>query len=55
MSNNILIVESRYYNEISDLLLDAVIEEINNNEFNYNKIEVLPQMDLLNNLIVNPL
>ena len=46
MSNNILIVESRYYNEISDLLLDAVIEEINTNEFNYNKIEVLGALEI---------
>ena len=28
MSKNILIVESRYYDDIADLLLDAVIEEI---------------------------
>ena len=46
MSKNILIVESRYYDDIADLLLDAVIEEINKNEFNYNKIEVFGALEI---------
>ena len=46
MSKNILIVESRYYDDIADLLLDAVIEEIKKNEFNYNKIEVFGALEI---------
>ena len=46
MSKNILIVESRYYDDIADLLIDAVIEEIKKNEFNYNKIEVFGALEI---------
>ena len=40
MSNNILIVESRYYKDIASMLLDAAISEINKYKYQYKTIDV---------------
>ena len=46
MSIKVLIVESRYYEDISNLLLDATIEELTINKIKFEKIEVLGALEI---------
>ena len=46
MSIKVLIVESRYYEDVSNLLLDASIEELTNNKIKFEKIEVLGALEI---------
>ena len=46
MSIKVLIVESRYYEDVSNLLLDASIEELTNNKIKFDKIEVLGALEI---------
>ena len=46
MSKNILIVESRYYEEIAAMLFDAVCDELKVSNFNYKTIEVLGALEI---------
>ena len=46
MSIKVLIVESRYYEDISNLLLDATIEELNINKIKFEKIDVLGALEI---------
>ena len=46
MSIKVLIVESRYYEDVSNLLLDASIEELTNNKITFDKIEVLGALEI---------
>ena len=41
MSKKVLIVESRYYEDISNLLLEATIEQLNVYNVKFEKMEVL--------------
>ena len=46
MAKNILIVESRYYEDIAEMLLDAAVDEINKYKYNYKTIEVLGALEI---------
>ena len=46
MSIKVLIVESRYYEDISNLLLDATIEELTINKIKFEKIDVLGALEI---------
>ena len=46
MSIKVLIVESRYYEDISNLLLDATIEELTINKIKFEKIKVLGALEI---------
>ena len=46
MSKNILIVESRYYEDVAEMLFDAVCYELKENNFNYKTIEVLGALEI---------
>ena len=46
MSKNILIVESRYYDDIAEMLIDAVYNELKEYNFNYKTIEVLGALEI---------
>ena len=46
MSKNILIVESRYYEDIAEMLFDAVCDELREYNFNYKNIEVLGALEI---------
>ena len=46
MSIKVLIVESRYYEDISNLLLDATIEELTINKIKFEKIGVLGALEI---------
>ena len=46
MSKNILIVESRYYEDIAEMLFDAVSNELREYNFNYKTIEVLGALEI---------
>ena len=46
MSKNILIVESRYYEDIAEMLFDAVCVELREYNFNYKTIEVLGALEI---------
>ncbi len=46
MSIKVLIVESRYYEDVSNLLLDASIEELTSNKIKFDKIEVLGALEI---------
>ena len=46
MSKNILIVESRYYEDVAEMLFDAVCDQLKENNFNYKSIEVLGALEI---------
>ena len=46
MSKNILIVESKYYRDIAEMLFDAVCYELKEYNFNYKSIEVLGALEI---------
>ena len=46
MSKNILIVESRYYEDIAEMLFDAVCDELKKYNFNYKTIEVVGALEI---------
>ena len=46
MSKKVLIVESRYYEDIANLLLEATIEELNFYNVKFDKIEVLGALEI---------
>ena len=46
MSKKVLIVESRYYEDIANLLLEATIEKLNSYNVKYEKMEVLGALEI---------
>ena len=46
MSKNILIVESRYYEDVAEMLFDSVCDQLKENNFNYKSIEVLGALEI---------
>ena len=46
MSKNILIVESRYYEDVAEMLFDAACDQLKENNFNYKSIEVLGALEI---------
>jgi 6,7-dimethyl-8-ribityllumazine synthase len=46
VSKNILIVESRYYEDVAEMLFDAVCDQLKENNFNYKSIEVLGALEI---------
>ena len=46
MSKKVLIVESRYYEDISNLLLEATIEQLNVYNVKFEKMEVLGALEI---------
>ena len=46
MSKKVLIVESRYYEDIANLLLEATIEQLNFYNVKFEKMEVLGALEI---------
>ena len=46
MSKKVLIVESRYYEDIANLLLEATIEQLNLYNVRFEKMEVLGALEI---------
>ena len=46
MSKKVLIVESRYYEDIANLLLEATIEQLNFHNVKFEKMEVLGALEI---------